>query len=814
MQWKLLLDFAYNLTDVLPPLIRAAFETRLQEAAVTDTECSPGKSEPSSPKPQQGTRRGSLLGYLFGSDSLEDGMSEAASEVRGRDSAEALARVKASRWDAGYEALIAAGEGDDGDSGRPALLLRDPYGLHVFPTLPVSGDLSEILWGGVGSASLAALDGGKSGEGNLLVTPNSADKDQEKRTKEDTVMDRSSRTSAALATQRLRRGVREAGATSLVSDTRFYSVPALVLALQALSDCATCGCLESAELSMQVAVTAGSASASEQLAEILQTSAEDAGRAAPSAASRAWFEQLLSEAVVRNRDRIGALWPILERHYSLQLRPPRFGLTYGTERALVGLLKVAERVLARQGVAEPMMALFGRLFQAPAPMVIEAVTVKVAAPTRMLRQEEEPVLRELAGHVSSGVWRLLTKNVDVLPLLTSVQWDVLFHLLAISASASAYAAVKVFESLAWLLHEPRLRANVPLTVTQCVVPLVLNRRAPSTVSTGAVQLLLRLHERLEVFATDAAVARSALPEQDAEHMSQTLWDSSWVPLLTALVAGVQRRRGRVQRASVRALERTLRDRHALAAPPRVLMWVLAGLLVPTVQQLATQRSTRRKSGRTQTPSSQYLHDNEQGELISDANEETSSIASEEENDESQQQWELGASLGSESPVPSSIVVTPVRDAVHRALHSLGDAGVDSGEAMEDPLCVVLATLSEAFVRQPKKLAAYPSFDQLWLRLLQLLSLLLGPEEEEACTTEPPSGPEGSAGLGRAWVSLTPAAEAALHSLQSCLAALHSAGLLQQKQGLRVVSREMVRGMSLLQRVAATDAQTAAALALL
>jgi hypothetical protein len=52
--------------------------------------------------------------------------------------------------------------------------------------------------------------------------------------------------------------------------------------------------------------------------------------------------------------------------------------------------------------------------------------------------------------------------------------------------------------MAWLLHEPRLLSKVPVFCIIGVEPLLLNIKAPTSVSIGAVQLLLLLHSRLEV----------------------------------------------------------------------------------------------------------------------------------------------------------------------------------------------------------------------------------------------------------------------------------------------------------------------------
>ena len=56
--------------------------------------------------------------------------------------------------------------------------------------------------------------------------------------------------------------------------------------------------------------------------------------------------------------------------------------------------------------------------------------------------------------------------------------------------------------MAWLLHEPRLRAEVPVFCVVAIKPLLRNSNAPMSVSVGAVQLLSHLHMRLEVLVKD------------------------------------------------------------------------------------------------------------------------------------------------------------------------------------------------------------------------------------------------------------------------------------------------------------------------
>jgi hypothetical protein len=43
------------------------------------------------------------------------------------------------------------------------------------------------------------------------------------------------------------------------------------------------------------------------------------------------------------------------------------------------------------------------------------------------------------------MWRLLTLNVSVLPLLALEQWQTLFEIIAIAASSGGYASIKSFE---------------------------------------------------------------------------------------------------------------------------------------------------------------------------------------------------------------------------------------------------------------------------------------------------------------------------------------------------------------------------------
>jgi hypothetical protein len=58
--------------------------------------------------------------------------------------------------------------------------------------------------------------------------------------------------------------------------------------------------------------------------------------------------------------------------------------------------------------------------------------------------------------------------------------------------------IVLVQCMAWLIHEPRLRGEVPVFSLSGVSPLMVNPRAHESVAVGAVHLLTHLHNRLEV----------------------------------------------------------------------------------------------------------------------------------------------------------------------------------------------------------------------------------------------------------------------------------------------------------------------------
>ena len=106
---------------------------------------------------------------------------------------------------------------------------------------------------------------------------------------------------------------------------------------------------------------------------------------------------------------------------------------------------------------------------------------------------------------------------DLLDTCFTLLFGTLFDVLEIGSAAGGYASVKAFEALAFLLHEPRLRSEVPLFCIIAIKP-ILSADVTSSVSVGAVQLLVHLHSRLEVLidsensSSDGSVEEPQTPD--------------------------------------------------------------------------------------------------------------------------------------------------------------------------------------------------------------------------------------------------------------------------------------------------------------
>ena len=131
--------------------------------------------------------------------------------------------------------------------------------------------------------------------------------------------------------------------------------------------------------------------------------------------------------------------------------------------------------------------------------------------------------------------------------------------------------------MAWMLHDTRLRAEVPIFCVSAIKPLLRNSRAPLSVCLGAVRLLL--HERLEILV-DSSEGTEDSPD------APSTWETCWVPVLQGLIDGALDERRAVGVAAIGAVCKALLvDRHACVAPPRIVVLILGEMWAPAVVRL-------------------------------------------------------------------------------------------------------------------------------------------------------------------------------------------------------------------------------------
>jgi hypothetical protein len=86
-----------------------------------------------------------------------------------------------------------------------------------------------------------------------------------------------------------------------------------------------------------------------------------------SSSSVAWLEMVLVEVSLRNRDRFQSFWPTLKHHYVRVLCGSAVGLSYVTERRVLGILKICTRMISRDNFSGTILELLGRIFARAAP---------------------------------------------------------------------------------------------------------------------------------------------------------------------------------------------------------------------------------------------------------------------------------------------------------------------------------------------------------------------------------------------------------------------------------------------------------------
>jgi hypothetical protein len=431
-----------------------------------------------------------------------------------------------------------------------------------------------------------------------------------------------------------------------------------------------------------------------------------------SAASAAWLENILVDIALRNRERLMIIWPLLRAHYVNTLSHGVVVTSYITERRIQGLLKLTARLLSREHLASILVELLGQVFLANEPNISQSMEILVAASRDPYDEDYLQNARaarasglnfeEFAGVIAAGMFRVLTQNVDLLPFLSIEQWESLFVIIAKSSAADSFSSFKSFETLAWLLHEPRLIASVPVFCVIAIQPLVTNVRAQSFVSLGAVSLLKYLHTRLEVLVTD--LSQSAGDDLDLDHhMDGGVWKKCWFPVLQALANGVADEREAVRYGSAQTLCEILRDHHLRAVPTALVIEILTNMIVSAVHVLEDYIVVEwNKETLRAVPPASHHHGHQQSPRLTNAK--GASAAKRPVHVEESSWVAIERSDGVASTVEGSVV---------------SDASVPSGGS-RTVIEQCLETLATLILDNFTRLSKYPSFDKLWLRTLQCL----------------------------------------------------------------------------------------------
>ena len=131
--------------------------------------------------------------------------------------------------------------------------------------------------------------------------------------------------------------------------------------------------------------------------------------------------------------------------------------------------------------------------------------------------------------------------------------------------------------MAWILHEPRMVAEVPVFCVCAIHPLLESRRSPITVSLGAIKLLYHLHLRLDVLVKSDTVIFD-----DLDRDTPVLWESCWLPILKAISLGSKDSRLEVKNSALHYLAMTLSDPHADAVPTGLLINLISDTFLPSI----------------------------------------------------------------------------------------------------------------------------------------------------------------------------------------------------------------------------------------
>ena len=776
-------------SDLLPPVCRAEFEMRLKVAEIKELQKK--QKERSRATSTNVKKSSSLLSFqgfgeaIFGTSNISDTTSE---DAEGTGELSSL-----SRWDTGYEEFVEQHHHRQQVTEIPIKSSKAAPMNHLTATSYNIGQPSSVAAGGpsgssvdVSNAADAILRGEKD-TSMFMSSPVYEDKE-----------------SIVAAFSRLKDMVEACGIAQLVPDTRLLGDEILVLFTETLISITEAADgflldLDAVRYGGETSTERNSLSDSPLASDVVnassppvvaapKTSSSSSSSSVPaidrytdalktisgktlsvvvsksvSASSVSWLEMMLASVCSRNRDRFASLWPLMSVHYRNTLLNAK-KLTYSFERRVTGLLKITARAMVREAYTTQILDLY-RLFVSPCKVNSDSDDAfgeqSSGDRNQQLSSLRASLLADVACQISSGMWRLLTRNVQTLTSLSLEQWQIVFDVIAVGASAGGYASIKAFETVAWLLHEPRLLANVPVFIVISIRPLLGNPRVPVSVSVGAVKLLCHLHSRLEVLISsededyvdvvggDASTSISGTSPQIQDrdhdgHDSDTpvLWESCWTPILRLLADAASDSRIAVRNAASNALSRCILDRHIRAVPPGVLVNVLGDILVPVILLLGEEMIRERDAGNhTKQQSVEATGQGTAGEV---------------------------AFLGE--------VASYGREVLLRSAEQDGSKLV--------PVIECMASLCFVFEEQIKRLSTFPTFDKLVLRLLHVFGYFLGAPHGFSSSSS--SSSSNSSELDdRIKLVVTAAGE----HLTAILTLLHNLGVFKHRSGLWVVTKE-------------------------
>jgi len=244
--------------------------------------------------------------------------------------------------------------------------------------------------------------------------------------------------------------------------------------------------------------------------------------------SEAFAEVLICEIALKNRDRLGQIWDILEKHYLGRLRSDtedgsaeEILVSPGIEKCVTAVIRMGCRAVRREDITNRVIGVLKLLYPPVGKKAYEC----------------------LNKHVGEGLWRMCNTDAGGLRVMDTKGWDALLGLIkwcAVSAADELESSgienlsnddpsLYAFRCLQFLLHSPDLKDAVPFDVVNVIQAIITSGddKACPQLSVAALDLLLVLHSRLGVLMINSSV-RPDVNDGDC------FWLKYWLPVLNCM----------------------------------------------------------------------------------------------------------------------------------------------------------------------------------------------------------------------------------------------------------------------------------------